>query len=128
MRLDEFLEKSGWSKSAVARKCGISRAALTSWTDEIPEKHAAKLSEVLLSDEAEPKVVRRCHPSDLPDDELKAIIRTRSGTTDEAICQEHGWRIPEFNEAIAGWVKRNPYKKPENGYDLSKYVKGGIVE
>ena len=128
MRLDEFLEKSGWSKSAVARKCGISRAALTSWTDEIPEKHAIKLAEVLLAEEPEPKIVRNCHPADMPDDELKEIIRTRSGTSDYDICQAHGWRIWEFNEAIAGWVKRNPYKKPEKGYDLSKYVKGGVVD
>jgi len=117
MRLDDFLDKSGWSKAAVARRLGISRAALTGWDGEIPDKHAVKLSAVLLAEEPEPKIVRRCHPSDLPDDELKAIIRGRSKTTDWDICQAHGWRVWEFYEAIAGWFKSNPCRvQPGSGH------------
>lgn len=127
MKLEEFLAQSGWSKAAVARELGISPPAVALWV-EIPAKHLELLAEILLSEEEAPAVVRKCHPRDLPDDELKEIIRTRSGTTDWDICKANGWRIHEFNEAIALWLKRNPYKKPENGYDLSKYVKGGIVE
>lgn len=29
--------------------------------------------------------------------------------TDWEICQSVGLRVWEFNEMIAGWVKRNPY-------------------
>jgi len=126
MKLDEFLDKSGWSKAAVARELGISSPAVALW-DEIPDKHARCLAEVLLSSADEPEIVRTCHPRDLPDDELKEIIRNRSGTTDWDICQAHGWRVHEFTEAIAEWVKKNPYKKPENGYDLSKYKKANQV-
>ncbi len=107
MLLSEFLEKSGWTKAAVARKLGISDPAVSKW-DEIPDKHVRVLAEALLKSEGEPKKVRKCHPRDLPDDELREIIRGRSKTTDWDICQEHGWRVWEFNEAIAGWVKRNP--------------------
>ncbi len=119
MKLAHFLEASGWTKAAVARKLGISDPAVSKW-DEIPAKHEWILQAVLENEEAEPVAVRKCHPRDLPDDELKLIIRGRSGTTDELICREHGWRIHEFNEAIADWVKRNPYKKPRNGQDLSR--------
>jgi len=125
MKLVDFLEQSGWSKADVARRLGLSRAAVSGW-DEVPEKweptlHAAKL-------EKPPEVVRRvCSPMDLPDDELKVLIRNRAAVSDFDLCQERGWRVPEFHEAIAGWVKRNPYKKPENGYDLSRYVKGEVV-
>lgn len=127
MKLEVFLEESGWSKAAIARELGISPPAVALW-DEIPDKHMKVLAGILITEEEAPPVVRKCHPKDLPDDELKLIIRSRSGTTDWDICKEHGWRIHEFNKAIADWVKRNPYKKPENGYDLSKYVKGGIVD
>ena len=126
MKLSEFLELSGWSKKAVARKLQISPPAVSLWA-EIPEKHLEVLMEALSSAEDEPAVVRVCHPMDLPDDEMEAIIRNRAAVSDWDICQERGWRIHELNAAIAAWVKRNPYKKPENGYDLSRYSKGWVV-
>jgi len=126
MKLVDFLEESGWSRSDVARKLGLTRGALTKW-DEIPERWEDVLSTILSSDEVPPKIVRECSPMDLPDDEMREVIRNRAAVSDWDICQERGWRIHELNAAIAAWVKRNPYKKPENGYDLSRYSKGWVV-
>ena len=36
MKIDEFLIESGWTKSEIAQKLGISKAAVSKWT-EIPE-------------------------------------------------------------------------------------------
>mgnify|MGYP001068513299 CR=1 FL=1 len=109
MKLDEFLESSGWSKKAVARYLQISPPAVSLW-DEIPKNHLSVLLDALKNEEPEPKIVRKCSPMDLPDDEMEAVIRTRSSVSDWDICQERGWRIHELNAAIAAWVKRNPYK------------------
>ena len=35
MKIDEFILDSGWSKSEIAQKLGISKAAVSKW-DEIP--------------------------------------------------------------------------------------------
>ena len=113
MKFAHFLETSGWTKADVARKLGLSRGALTSW-DDIPEKWVMVLEGVLSGTESPPEVVRVCSPMDLPDDEMKVIIRNRAAVSDWDICQSRGWRTHEFNAAIAAWVKRNPYKKPEN--------------
>ena len=43
------------------------------------------------------------------------------------VCEVRGWQVWELSRAIDRLVERNPYKKPENGYDLSRYVKGGVV-
>jgi len=126
MKLSEFLGESGWSKAAVARALGISSPAVALW-DEVPDKHVAALSGFLSSSAEEPKVVRKCHPRELPDDEFGEIIQTISKKTIWGICQEHGWRVWEFNDALAGWVSRNPPVKPKDGYDLSKYKGGGVV-
>ena len=37
MKLDTFCIESGWSKSDVARKLGVSRSAVSQW-DEVPAK------------------------------------------------------------------------------------------
>jgi len=130
MKLAEFLESSGWSKAAVARYLQISPPAVALW-DDVPKKHLDTLLAGLGQDE--PEVVRTCHPMDLPDDEMEVIIRNRAAVSDWDICQSRGWRTHEFNAAIAAWVKRNPYKKPENeaqaslGYDLSRYIKGEVA-
>lgn len=120
MKLSEELRARGLTKSKLADLLDVSRQTVHRMGEDISD-------EVLTILKGTPISVTHPHPNDLPDDELKVIIRSRSETSDWDICQEHGWRIWEFNEAIALWVKRNPYKKPENGYDLSKYVKGGVV-
>jgi len=107
--LVEFLGLSGWTKSEVARRVGVSPAAVGKW-DEIPKQHLETLKTVLRDKEPAPLPERMSHPSDLSDDELKAIIRTRSKFGDWQICQEHGWRVWEFQKAILEWVKRNPYR------------------
>ena len=106
MKLDFFLKESGWSRSDIARALGLTRGALTKW-DDVPERWESLLHSILVNKEVAPKIVRKCSPMDLPDDEMEAVIRTRSSVSDWDICQERGWRIHELNAAIAAWVRRN---------------------
>ena len=109
MLLDEFLEGTEWSKADVAGYLKISRSAVSQWV-QVPERYENDLLRVMESGE----VYNPNHPKHLPDGELEVIIRGRSKTTDWDICQEHGWRVWEFREAICEWVSRNPYQ-PNKG-------------
>jgi len=112
MELIEFLEKSGWTQSQLARHLGLSRGALTKW-DEVPEKWfqscAVILSNLELSPIEPPKPVKRVDPKEVTDLELLKVIRTRGSVSDWDICQERGWRVWEFNQMIADLLKKHPY-------------------
>ena len=117
--LSDELRVRGLTKTALADLMNVSRQTIHRMGDEVSDEVLAILSDI-------PLVSVSVHPKDLPDDEMEKIIRNRAAVSDWDICQERGWRIWELNAAIAGWVKRNPYTKPENGYDLSRYVKGDV--
>ena len=108
MELAEFLEASGWNKSQVARHIGVSKAAVGQWS-EIPERYLEDLREVLVREIDPPKPMKSAVLSDL---ELLKVIRGRSKTTDWAICQSHGWRVPDFYKMIADLVAKYPVDDP----------------
>jgi hypothetical protein len=105
VKLIDFLEDSGWSKAELSRKIGVSRQGIGQW-DDIPEKWVSVLEGILDSSEGAPNPVGRFEPTD---EELLVIIRGRSKATDLDICQDHGWRIWEFNQMISDLVKKYPY-------------------
>ncbi len=46
MKLEDFLDRSGMTKAAVADFCQVTRSALTKW-EEVPDKHMVLLSSFL---------------------------------------------------------------------------------
>jgi len=66
MTIDEFLTESGWTKSEIAQKLGISKAAVSKWT-EIPELQLKTLM-ILLGRNEKPDFVKEAmHDADMPD-------------------------------------------------------------
>jgi len=118
MGLSKELEIRGLTKLEFSEILGVSRQTLHRMGDEVSEEVAKILAGIPRS---------TVKPWDLPDDELKEIIRNLAAIPKHEVCEGRGWQVWELSRAIDRWVERNPYKKPENGYDLSRYVKGEVV-
>ena len=113
MRLSEVLKQKGLSKIKLAELLGVSRQTVQRMGEDVSDEVLAAINAyVPLTGE------RVKEPSRYTDDEILDLINRRGGLeadtnrekeTDWEICQSLGLRVWEFNEMIAGWVKRHPY-------------------
>lgn len=124
MNLTEELKAKGLTKQELADLLGVSRKTVTRMGEEVSSEVMKVISEHI------PKVaVRSKEPGDFTDDEIRALLKRRGGLegetkppkegtspswgreTDYEICQSLGIRNWEFNQMIADFVKRNPYRE-----------------
>jgi len=98
MKLDELLELKGLSRAELSRRIGLSKAAISRWGDEVPEKWVKVL------DGLAPEVPI----GEVPDDiwkwspaRIKEEVCVRRGReTDYEIARSLGLRVWEFNRLI----------------------------
>jgi len=89
MLLSDYLEDTGKTKTGLAKELGISKPALSKWTD-IPERWMV----VLFPHE------NKKPGSDYSLDEIRALCKMRNDKTDEQIAESAGLAFHEFRGMI----------------------------
>lgn len=113
MTLSEELKARGMSKIVLAKLLGVSRMTVQRMGETVTDEVLEVLKGyVPISPD------KRKEPGDYTDEEIVELLQRRGGLegdlnrdkeTDWEICKSVGLRVWEFNEMIAGWVKRRSY-------------------
>ena len=107
MKLEEYLDSTGFTKASLARALDISKAAISRW-DEIPEKWVSQL-DGLKPEPDVPMAEKKKDWNKYTVDEIRAICKRRGGLegmaerefeTDYEISRSLGLRVWEFNRMV----------------------------
>lgn len=114
MNLSEELKARGVSKTRLGQLLGVSRMTIQRMGENVTDEVLEVLKGYVPVTSG-----KRKEPVDYTDTEIQELLLRRGGLeadtnrdkeTDWEICQSVGLRVWEFNEMIAGWVKRHPYR------------------
>ena len=108
MKLADYLNKSGFSKSALSKVLGVSRQAISKW-DDIPTIWLDKIDGLV------PEVIEKQKEWDeFSHEEATDLIKRRGGIeadplreseTDHEIARSVGLKVWEFRRMIDRWVQ-----------------------